>query len=640
MSHLPILLVDDEEGIRTVLSIALEDAGYEVETAANGAAAFELFKVKRHPIVVTDIRMPGMSGIELLREIKAVEPRTEVIMISGHADIDVAIQSLKYDASDFITKPINSDVFNFALQRAEERSTMRRELERHTCNLEELVEKKSSQLVEVERRVAARQLFEGLTASLDAFASNLDNLSMFNQMPMFVSIHNRKGEVVAINEHYRQRLGDLVGNPSWSMYEDLADGERDCPVSRTIRNKSARRAQHVVRCVNGNRHAVAVDTVPITASDQEVELVLEFMVDLREAEQLREELRTTQHKYQQLFDQSPCYISVQNPGFSILSSNARHKESFGDLEGSLCYERIMHRSSPCKDCPVTATFRDGGTHQLETVVTNKKGDQVNVLIWSAPIRDAAGNITEAIEMITDITQIRKLQDRLTSLGLLLGSTAHGIKGLLTGIDGAIYRLGAGLETKNLTRVEDGYTDLQFLTGRMKQTVLDILYYAKRRELNWKVVDVASFALNTYTSVAGKAEAKNVIFELDPAKDLGSFKADVSILASALGNILENAIDACDGNEPDAPGNVLFKIYGDADQIAFQITDNGAGMDHETRDKLFTLFFSSKGVAGTGIGLFVANEIVQQHGGNITVESEQGHGATFIICIPRELSVNA
>jgi PAS domain S-box-containing protein len=638
MSHLPILLVDDEEGIRTVLSISLEDAGYSVDTAANAVDALELFKAKGHPIVVTDIRMPGMSGVELLREIKRIEQKTEVIMISGHADIDVAIQSLKYDASDFITKPINTDVFYFALQRAEERSTMRRELERHTSHLEELVEQKSAQLVEVERRVAARQLFEGLTASLDAFATNLDNLSMFNQMPMFVSIHNRNGEVVAINDHYRQRLGDLVGHKSWSMYDGLRKGEHDCPVIQTIRNKAARRAEHVVRCVNGNLHSVAVDTVPITASDDEVELVLEFMVDLREAEQLREELLTTQHKYQQLFDQSPCYISVQNEGFSILSSNARHKESFGDLEGGLCYEKIMHRSSPCRDCPLIKTFKDGGTHQMETVVTNKKGEQINVLIWSAPVRDTTGAITEAIEMVIDITQIRKLQDRLTSLGLLLGSTAHGIKGLLTGIDGAIYRLGAGLETKNYTRVEDGFKDLQFLTDRMKQTVLDILYYAKKRELNWKVVDVASFALNTYTSVAGKAEAKNVILELDPAKDLGSFKADVSILASALGNILENAIDACDANEPDAPGNVLFKIYGDADQIAFQITDNGAGMDHETRDKLFTLFFSSKGLAGTGIGLFVANEIVQQHGGNITVESEQGHGATFIVCIPRELSV--
>lgn len=638
MSHLPILLVDDEEGIRTVLSITLKDAGYEVDTAANAADALELFKSSLYPIVVTDIRMPGMNGVDLLREIKRIEPRTEVIMISGHADIDVAIQSLKYDASDFITKPINLDVFSFALQRAEERSNMRRELERHTCNLEELVERKSAQLVEVERRVAASQLFEGLTASLDAFASNLDNLSMFNQMPMFVSIHNRDREVVAINDHYRQRLGNLVGQKSWAMYDDLGDGERECPVARTIANKAARRAEHVVRCVNGNRHSVAVDTVPITASDNEVELVLEFMVDLREAEQLREELRTTQHKYQQLFDQTPCFISVQNRNFTILSSNARHKEGLGDLEGGLCYEKIMHRASPCRDCPLIKTFEDGEMHQMESVVTNRKGEQINVLIWSAPIRDTSGAVTEAIEMITDITQIRKLQDRLTSLGLLLGSTAHGIKGLLTGIDGAIYRLGAGLENKNFTRVEDGFTDLQFLTGRMKQTVLDILYYAKKRELNWKALDVATFALNTYTSMATKAEAKNVLLELDLAKNLGSVKADASILASALGNILENAIDACNGNEPDAPGNVLFKIQGDANQVAFQITDNGSGMDHETRDKLFTLFFSSKGIAGTGIGLFVANEIVQQHGGSISVDSEQGHGSTFIVSIPRELSV--
>jgi len=98
------------------------------------------------------------------------------------------------------------------------------------------------------------------------------------------------------------------------------------------------------------------------------------------------------------------------------------------------------------------------------------------------------------------------------------------------------------------------------------------------------------------------------------------------------------VDACSHNEPDNPGKVLFRVYANPNQIAFQISDNGVGMDHETREKLFTLFFSSKGTSGTGLGLFIANEIVQQHGGTITVESQMDQGSTFTVCIPRELSV--
>ena len=258
MTQLPILLVDDEEGIRTVLSITLMDSGYPVDTAPDVESALTLFRAKLHPIVITDIKMPGQSGIDLLREVKVIAPKTEVIMITGHGDMELAVQSLKNDAFDFITKPINNDVLSFALQRAEERILMRRELDAHTRNLEELVEKKSVELVKIERRVATSQIFDGLTSNLDAFTANLDNISMFNQMPLFVSIHNRDMKVVSVNEHYKDRLGDLTGKASCSMFDGLLDAAKDCPVAKTLKGGAVARVSHVVLCKNGNRHPVLV----------------------------------------------------------------------------------------------------------------------------------------------------------------------------------------------------------------------------------------------------------------------------------------------------------------------------------------------------------------------------------------------
>ncbi|QJB54971.1 response regulator [Pseudodesulfovibrio sp. zrk46] len=636
MNQLPILLVDDEQGIRTVLSITLEENGHRVDTAADVDSALEIFREKRHPIVITDIKMPGKSGIDLLRLVKKESPETEVIMITGHGDMELAVQSLQNKAFDFISKPINDDVLYFALQRAQERIFMSRELEAHTRNLEELVDIKSAQLVEAERKVAACQLFEGLTSSLDSFAHNLDNLNVFNQMPLFVSIHNVDMDVVTVNEHYRKKLGNLVGRDSWSMFEGLELGPRDCPVAQTLKTGEPYKGNYVVRCVNDNLHGVLVNTIPIMATDSGVELVLEFMVDLNEAEELREELRTTRHKFEQLFDQSPCYLTVQDRDYVIESANDRYKRHFGDFGGCKCFEKLMHRQHVCKECPLEKTFQDGESHQMETVITDRKGGKVNVLIWSAPIRDASGEIVQAIEMITDITQIRRLQDRLTSLGLLLGTTAHGIKGLLTGIDGAIYRLGSGIEKENFERIEDGFNDLQFLTDRVKQTVLDILYYAKKRELNWKEIDAGQFTLDLYSSFAAKAKMQDITLDLDMGAVLGTFQVDKSILASALGNIIENAIDACAAQPGDR--RVTLKVTGNKEAVVFRVTDEGVGMDAETRDKLFTLFFSSKGSSGTGIGLFVANEIVGQHGGMIVVESEPGEGSVFTVTIPRVIKV--
>jgi signal transduction histidine kinase len=146
-----ILLVDDEEGIRKVLGIALADLGYRVHPAENGVDALRIFKNVRPPIVLTDIKMPEMDGIELLRRLKKLSPDTEVIMITGHGDIDLAIKSVKYEATDFVTKPINDEVLEIALNRAQERIAMRQKLNDYTQNLEQLVEDKTQKLVEAER---------------------------------------------------------------------------------------------------------------------------------------------------------------------------------------------------------------------------------------------------------------------------------------------------------------------------------------------------------------------------------------------------------------------------------------------------------------------------------------------------------
>lgn len=100
-----ILVVDDEESIRTVITQVLSEEGYAVTAAASGIEALQLFHKAPADIVITDIKMPNISGIDLLIEIKKHRPDTEVVIITSHASLDTAISALKHGAYDYLLKP-------------------------------------------------------------------------------------------------------------------------------------------------------------------------------------------------------------------------------------------------------------------------------------------------------------------------------------------------------------------------------------------------------------------------------------------------------------------------------------------------------------------------------------------------------
>jgi len=366
-----ILLVDDEADIRDVLEIALSDSGYTVRTAENGNEALRLFRELNPPVVLTDIKMPSMDGIELLRKIKFENPETEVIMITGHGDMALAIESLKNEATDFVTKPINVDALEISLKRAYDRILMRRQLRDYTENLERLIREKT-----------------------------------------------------------------------------------------------------------------------------------------------------------------------------------------------------------------------------------------------------------------------ELQDHLSSLGLMISSISHGIKGLLTGLDGGMYLLDSGFAKQNQNQTQEGLEVVKIMAERIRKMVMDILYYAKERNVSWERVNVLSFAKEVTLTVAPKIKKQGIelVCEFDPSLD--EFEIDQGSIHAALINILDNAVDACINDKSKQAHQVIFSVKEEKDHILFVISDNGIGMDAETREKIFTLFFSSKGKKGTGLGLFISDRIIKQHGGSIEVKSKSGHGTQFRIKIPK------
>ncbi len=168
-----ILVVDDEKATLSMLSLLLEAYGYTVLTAENGESGLEIFRNERPSIVLTDIKMPGMGGIEILQKIKEDDHDAEVIMITGHGDIELAIKSLKFGAADFITKPINNDVLEISLEKVKEKINLKTELRKYTEDLEHLVEEKSRKLIEAERLAAVGQTVAGIAHAIKNISGGL-----------------------------------------------------------------------------------------------------------------------------------------------------------------------------------------------------------------------------------------------------------------------------------------------------------------------------------------------------------------------------------------------------------------------------------------------------------------------------------
>lgn len=171
---LSLLLVDDEEGIRIVLAALLQDMGYAVRLASTGDEALAEFFASPPDIVITDIKMPGLDGIALLKKIKEHAPGTEVIMLTGHGDLELAVTSLREGAGDFLGKPVSDDALEVALDRAGARMNMRETLRRHTEDLEVLVEQRTRELLRAERLAAMGEAAASLSHAIKNIAGALE----------------------------------------------------------------------------------------------------------------------------------------------------------------------------------------------------------------------------------------------------------------------------------------------------------------------------------------------------------------------------------------------------------------------------------------------------------------------------------
>ncbi len=457
----------------------------------------------------------------------------------------------------------------------------------------------------------------------------------FDSMPCYLTVQDRNLKVINANKRFQEDFGEFEGRYCFQVYKNRPEKCENCPVERTFRDGQRHTSEEVVRCLDGSEVSVIVYTTPIHDEAGNITAVMEMSTDITEIKQLQKQNKESQQRYRLLFEEVPCLISIQDRDMRIVHANRLHREAFGASYGVKCYEAYKHRTEECVPCIVRESFDDGEMHVHEEVVTTIDGRTINVLVYTSPLRDADGEIENVIEISTDITEIRALQDQLTSIGLLISTISHGIKGILNGLDGGIYLVNNGLTKNNPARVEKGWEIVLRNVSRVRSMVLDILYYAKDREPDYQELSAVDIGNDLYNLLREKAEEVGATLVKEIDSDVGMFEADDKAIRSLIVNLMENSLDACRIDSKQNHHRVVLRVNGDDNNIHFEVEDDGIGMEQETMEKVFSLFFSSKGTEGTGLGLFIANKIATNHGGKIDLISEVDKGTRFIVTIPRK-----
>jgi PAS domain S-box-containing protein len=575
-------------------------------------------------VAVTVMDLPVAEAERLLADVVACCPDMPVVAVVSAGDRTARMTAWRHlRIFDYLTRPVPPLEWELTAERALDAARLRYRLRR------------GSDRIDRERLTAVRQIVDRMSSVIAQVADDVQGgVKYFNELPYFVSIHDRNCRVVSANRTYEKYLPLRPSMPSWEIYVGRRATARGCPVGRTINSGRVERTQALVRYASGARVPVIVHTAPIFNDNAGIELILEVFAGTREIDRLAEEVRTTQQRYRQLFEVTPCHIVVLDRRFRITAVNSKFKEAFGDRTGDLFFDTLRPARFPAYRDPISRTMRDGLPREGFIDLADVDGIRYHMRALTAPITTRSGKLIQVLAIFSDITERRKMQQDLSALGLMMATVSHNLKGSLTGLNAGLYLMEAGFYRNLPGQIEEGLEVSKLMADRIRKLSREILYSTKKRRLEIEPVDVADFAEDLIDSISRRMRGADISFNCRIAPDLGTFEVDPGMLRSALLNILENAMEAHISDPRPHDQYIEFSVAPIGPDVCFDIRDNGPGMDEEQSKQAFALFYSSKGRRGTGLGLYITQKVVQKHGGSVTVTSHAGQGAKFRIRLPR------
>ncbi len=239
---------------------------------------------------------------------------------------------------------------------------------------------------------------------------------------------------------------------------------------------------------------------------------------------------------------------------------------------------------------------------------------------------------QAALAIEDTTYYQSMvqAERLAVIGQTIATLSHHVKNIVQGLRGAGFMIQEGLKREEWDSIRGGWKICERTHARIESLVLDMLSMSKDRKPEREVVDLRNLVDEVIELMSPTANELSISFEWDRPADFPLMMLDGEAIHRAVLNLVTNAIDACAER---SDGKVAIRVSHNSENVSIQVQDNGVGIPEADLQKIFSLFESTKGSRGTGLGLPVSLKIAKEHGGTIHVQSTVGTGTTFEFVLP-------
>ncbi len=697
MSQARVLVVDDETLIRRVMSDYLSEYDYEVETAADGLEGLTLARASRFDVMLIDLRMPKMDGLEVIAALSAEQPELPIVVVSGTGVLNDAIEAVRLGAWDYVTKPVRDmNEIVVVVERVLEKSRLLAERDRYQQALEDLNRSLEAEVARQTRdlRVQNRELL-ALNHVSYAISDPLDMDTMLRRaIEAAVSAIEADGGVIRLLDAPGQQLvvaassgipepclaschsvpfAPLPGHETGSAWlSDLNSAPWMVELAQAGAFRSylcvPLRANEPLKSVS-----MPVGTLEILVRAErsfdahEVELLIsignqigvavaraQYAADLERAnvqlEALLTQVQAQASRVQQIVDTVPQGVLLLDADGRIVLANPLAQRDLRILaplpegDDSDPYQLYTQVSLPGLGDQLLVDLLlpppQGLWHQV--AVEGKRFE-----IIARPIEQGA--ISGGwVMVIRDVTQEREIerrvqqQERLAAIGQLAAGIAHDFNNHLTAINGYSELLLLSLSAKDSRRAD--LEEIKKAARRSASLTRQLLAFSRKQIIQPRVINLNDVVVDI-DKMLQRLIGENIelIVRLDPA--LGSVEADPGQIDQVLVNLVVNARDAM----PDSGQLIVETANVNLDHqfvsrhtdllpgayVMLSVTDTGVGMDEETQLHLFEPFFTTKERGkGTGLGLATVYGIVKQSGGSIWAYSELGHGSVFKIYLPR------